>query len=73
VDVIAVASIPKKLQFGAEIQVVIADMFDHKAPAGKSLSIKKGENTLFFTLISDSKPKPGEYKFTVDVDFSVLK
>lgn len=72
-DAIAVASIPKKLQSGAEIQVAIADLFGHNAAAGKGLSLKKGQNTLFFTATSDKKPKPGEYKFSVDIDFSPTK
>jgi hypothetical protein len=73
VDAIAIASIPKKLQSGAQIRVAIADMFGHDAAAGKKLSLKSGQNTLFFTATSDKKPKPGEYKFTVDIDFLPVK
>jgi hypothetical protein len=51
----------------------IADMFGHNAAAGKKLSMKKGQNTLFFTATSDKKPKPGEYKFSVDIDFLIAK
>jgi hypothetical protein len=72
-DATARASIPKKLQSGADIRIAIADMFGHNAAAGKKLSLKSGQNTLFFTATSDKKPKPGEYKFSVDIDFSTAK
>lgn len=68
-DAIAMASIPKKLQSGAEIQVAIADMFGHNAVAGKTLAVKKGQSTMFFTVTSFIKPAPNKYKFMVDITF----
>ena len=68
-EAIAVASIPQKLQSGAEIQITIADLFGHNAIAGKPLFLQKGQNTIFFTATSEKKPEAGKYKFSVDMKF----